>query len=427
MRVERRRSYRGGSASSMLLVVLLLLVVVVPSVYGSAVAAIPPKQPNPVVSLVGYVKDSAVRTINGVILLKTHHSRCNAIRAKLKVYRQQLQEQWENEGKTAGSSKKDIQKQLLRRMGGISYEEFCFLRRGKEDRGKLFNLIFISFGAPRFLPYALMFNPTMLPSTFQVPDTSHPLDNPLGWAHALTHGLLEMEASAATEPNLGIWSTIFRQRRKKLAQYSLLQSMAQATQSALQEGTPVADLLAKLPTPSSRKEERLAHWPSVVTQAVARTISGSSGGGLIAQLTPNFMTRSKLLTQLESIAAADDFLRETGAIPHQRTLLEAACRDRLLLLQQHPNTVMPIATLQEELKQWLDVTAHHPTHVGRLVVLLHNGCTAMRTTTATDSNNSMAHLLYQQQGNSPPKSAGEAVEETKKKGRRRKQKQRVKQ
>jgi hypothetical protein len=59
-----------------------------------------------------------------------------------------------------------MKQQLQNINGGISYEEYIFLQLGKEDRGKVMNLAFLMYGAPKILPYALMFNKNMLPSTF---------------------------------------------------------------------------------------------------------------------------------------------------------------------------------------------------------------------------------------------------------------------
>lgn len=50
--------------------------------------------------------------------------------------------------------------------GSISYPEFSLMQRGVEDRWKLLNVMSLMVFASDFAPYALMFYPQMLPSTF---------------------------------------------------------------------------------------------------------------------------------------------------------------------------------------------------------------------------------------------------------------------
>lgn len=122
---------------------------------AAAAAATSNNNKNVVVQLFGYVKTSITRTIDGCGQLWSNHGKCNAIRKKIAVYRDELKHRWEEENESLSNE----QKQLLKtKIGGISFEEYSFLQKGKEDRGKVMNLLFLMWGAPRFLPYALLFN-----------------------------------------------------------------------------------------------------------------------------------------------------------------------------------------------------------------------------------------------------------------------------
>ena len=70
--------------------------------YGSAVAAPPVASQkteggNPVGQLVGYVKDSVVRTVDGTKEMWSNHGRCKEIRGKQKEHREKLKNEWEFE------------------------------------------------------------------------------------------------------------------------------------------------------------------------------------------------------------------------------------------------------------------------------------------------------------------------------------------
>jgi len=154
------------------IIFLALLFTAIPVTLGSAVAAPVAASPsastaaaatvsttaatggggggNPVMQLVGYVKDSVVRTVDGCGLLWKNHQRCNDIRSKQKTHREKLQSKWEMEGRMTPEEMKNKLKMVN---GGITYDEFTFLGKGKEDRGKLMNVVFLMVGAPRFLPY----------------------------------------------------------------------------------------------------------------------------------------------------------------------------------------------------------------------------------------------------------------------------------
>jgi hypothetical protein len=138
---------------------------------SAAVTAPAAAKSNPVGQLVGYVKTSVVRTVDGCQELWSNHGRCNDIRRKMKQHSDGVREQWETDAADSGvtnpMTKQEIKQRLKSVQGGITYDDYIFLQKGKEDRGKVLNMGFLMWGAPKFLPYALMFNPDMLPSPFQ--------------------------------------------------------------------------------------------------------------------------------------------------------------------------------------------------------------------------------------------------------------------
>lgn len=70
-----------------------------------------------------------VRYATGMKELYTNHQRCNAIRQKQKDYREKLRKQWEFEESTLTQT--DLKARLAKVNGGITYDEFLFLVKGK--------------------------------------------------------------------------------------------------------------------------------------------------------------------------------------------------------------------------------------------------------------------------------------------------------
>jgi hypothetical protein len=166
---QQVHSSATGASSQTLTVPSSASSVSTPAASVSVSAAATSSTPNPVGQLVQYVKTSVVRTVDGCGELWSNHGRCNDIRKKMQQHRDAVREQWETDAIDSGVSmtKQDIKQRLKSVQGGITYDDYTFLSKGKEDRGKVMNMVFLMWGAPKFLPYALMFNPDMLPSPFQ--------------------------------------------------------------------------------------------------------------------------------------------------------------------------------------------------------------------------------------------------------------------
>ena len=88
----------------------------------------------------------------------------SAVRGGLTRFREGTGDMWAN-GKAAGSIRKRIQK------GGepASYPELVLLRKSGEDLGKLVQAGVMCVVAPEYIPFALVFYPNALPSTFERP------------------------------------------------------------------------------------------------------------------------------------------------------------------------------------------------------------------------------------------------------------------
>jgi hypothetical protein len=398
MRVVRTRPL---SRMAGLLCLLMLLSHLPISIDGSAVSAAPAttmvghhdqKNPNFLLGIVSYVKDQAVRTAMGCGKLYTNHSRCNAIRAKLKANRQRVKQFWEAEGLYENDTPSQIQKRLQDVMGGISYDEYIFLERGKEDRGKLFNVVFLMFGAPKFLPYALMFNPDLLPSSFVKEEPFVDLSR----GPAILTMLSRVEQEAAKEPQVGLIPSILGRKQQMVQQHAFLNDIVTQTTSIMKCFPPNAtqltqSILAQIPRPEGRHEERLAHLPPVIIQTMNRVVTGQAFPSLTAQLLPTFLQRGKLVAHLQKVAASDHFLRTNSLETIQsKRLLQEACRDRLL-----ETSKASVAELRQELQQWLEATSGttvQNNNAALLGLLAYNGCYQIRKD--QERTDSLTRLLF---------------------------------
>lgn len=345
---------------------------------------------NMVLSLVAYLKDSVVRTVSGCGQLWTNHGRCNEIRKKQTLFRESLRQQWDTQGRYEQETPKQISKRLQSQQGGISYEEYIFLQQGKEDRGKVMNLGFLIWGAPRFLPYAMMFNPDMLPSPFQqqkkltsnIPGES-PADNlSRERTQAVLSTLMIMEKQAVAVSggyldNINIFGKKKQADRKvtlqsvvaETGEFFRLPSRAQNPSTITTRATneqPTTQLLLERLAPHlyrtesdfSRSERRLCQVPPCMVQGLERAVTGQGLPGVIAQLTPAFMQRSKLVGHIQKVAASDNFLVQSGidldTIP--KRLLQEACQDRLIAVGSHRS----IQDMRSSLADWLDSVTSVP-------------------------------------------------------------------
>ena len=123
--------------------------------------------------------------------------------------------------------------------GGVTYDEFVYLFKGKEDRSKIMNMMSLMWGAPRVFPYALMFYPEILPGPFApLPDASGKESKlqklSRDRTHAVIKTLLAIETESRSVPALSKLN-IFgkkKQARKMDEMDSLGKSMSQIMASS---------------------------------------------------------------------------------------------------------------------------------------------------------------------------------------------------
>jgi hypothetical protein len=339
---------------------------------ASAIAATPSapavktENGNPATKLFGYVKDSVVRTIDGSKEMYANHGRCKQIRAKQKDHRDKLKEQWEFEER--GLTPEEMKKKLQSVNGGITYDEFIFLGKGKDDRGRLMNMVFLMWGAPRFFPYALMFYPDVLPTPFQpLPDASgretrlEKLSRQR--SHSVIQTLLSLEKEAKEVPGLAKINIFGKSKQQRNmdeinnldAAIGTVMSTPGATDGMGAKKTlgAIEDALYKT-DPLTRQEKRLVGVPKAIVLGLTNAVNGPAP---FTSFQPNFMRRGQVLTHIQKIAEADNFLVnekvDLSALSTAR-LLEA-CSDRMIGGPRRGNE-----ELRKSLSDWLDLAVVQP-------------------------------------------------------------------
>jgi hypothetical protein len=358
---------------------------------------------NVVSQLASYVKDSVVKTYDSCGALWQNHGKCNAIRKQQSLYREKIAEQWELQGLYAHESRKQVQKRLAQVQGGYSYGEYVFLQKGKEDRGKVLNMAFLMWGAPRFLPYALMFNPDMLPSTFVNEKKTQSLETPAQRisrerSAAILQTMAKLEQAAKAGGAGGYLSklNIFG-KKKQSEQQEKLVNVYDETRHVLGQGTfsprPILEKLERAVFRTnedfSRAEQRLASIPACIVQGLGYAISGQANAGILASLQPHFLHRGKVVTHLKKVTEADDFLVQADVDLDSIAprLLRDACSDRML---GGPDWTP--SELRQGLRDWLQLAVTEPAsrlahtdgdlyyngNVARLVLMGFYGCQGAR-------------------------------------------------
>ena len=365
---------------------------------------------NPVTQLFGYVKDSVLRLKDGSVEMVTNHKRCNTIRSKQKEYLAQIQ----------SNMSEDQIKKMGRRItpttGGISYEEFDFLQKGKEDRSKLGNIAFMMFAAPNFLPYTFMFFPDMLPGPFK------PATNRMGlqfnkWemisrerSHAVIKTLLDLERDARVPPALANLNPFGRGKTKR--RLERMQKFEETAAFILASKDASGKLGAKIalnifrneiyvPAASfSKKKQNLMHIPKIIIKGLATALDAPTAP---SKFLPTFFIRGRILNNLKKIENADQFLvnQNIDLNSIRSDLLVEACNARLIGGPERSDEEM-----RTGLEQWLNMAVKEPaTHVketglsyngnfARTVLLSFNAIDAVRDNRAASY---LPRLMFQGQ------------------------------
>ena len=322
---------------------------------------------NVVFQIFGYVKDSLVRTVDGTKEMWGNHGRCKQIRSKQNEYREKLKKQWEYEEK--GLTPRQMRERLAKVNGGVTFDEFNFLVKGKEDRSKLMNMVFLMWGAPRLFPYALMFYPEILPGPFApLPDASGKESKLQKLSRERTHSvirtLLAIETEARSVPALSKIN-IFgkkKQARKMDEMDSLGKSISQIMMASgpgsVGNGASVAlntmeDFLFS-PKPFTRAEQRFVAVPKSLTSGIHAAIDGPNP---LQKIMPNFMKRGQILTHVQKLNDIDNFLVDEKVDLNDLStarLLEA-CSDRMIGGPGQTDDEM-----RKHLSNWLDLGVNQP-------------------------------------------------------------------
>lgn len=378
----------------------------VPNVVAPAVSSSSDNS-NPILKLGGYVKDSFVRFKDGTVQLYTNHQSCNEIRSKQRAYLSKMAASLPAEEQKAASQYKIS-------AGGISYEEFVFLQKGKEDRGKLANIVLMMMFTPNFVPYAFMFFPDMLPSPFSM--STH---NKMGVAyskwdnisrertHAVVQAMLDLEKSARIPPmvsNLNPFKGGTKRMMEKMDKLGhqvggiLVANGAKGCEGAELVMEVLKDEIYKT-TKHTKKETSLSNLPKAVITGLGRALEAPSFNSLI----PNFVVRGKVLNSLKQIEVSDEFLVEQNIDLNtlSTTMLQDACHARLIGGIGRSDEEMIVS-----LSKWLDLAVKQPTRISkqgnlyynsnlaRAALLAYNAVDAARDERATSY---LPRLLFQGQ------------------------------
>jgi hypothetical protein len=329
---------------------------------------------NPVGQLVGYVKDSVVRMKDGSVQLYSNHKRCNEIRTKQREYL----------SITAASLPESEQKAAMKynvSAGGISYEEFNFLGKGKDDRGKLANILFMMVFSPNFVPYAFMFFPEMLPSPFAKPMNKMGLPH-TKWqeisrerTHAVVQTLLDLEKAARVAPMISNLNPFGKGKTKRMMEQIdrlghdiggfLLANDASGAQGAELVLKILKDEIYTVEKPK-KNHANLVAFPGAAVAGLGRALEAPSFNTLI----PTFIVRGKVLNALKKIESADQFLVAQNIDLNSLSpdLLHEACSDRLI------GGLGPSEDeLVERLGSWLDSTVRQPEKIVKETGAHYNG------------------------------------------------------
>jgi hypothetical protein len=340
----------------------------------AALEALGAKKGNPVGQLAGYVKDSFLRMKDGSVELYTNHQRCNEIRAKQKEYL----------AITAATLPEMEQKAALKysnTAGGISYEEYNFLVKSKDDRGKLANIVFMMVFSPNFVPYAFMFFPEMLPSPFAKPANKMGLAYS-NWdqisrerSHAVVQTLLDLEKAARVAPMVANMNPFGKGKTRRMMEDMdrLGHDVGGLLMAKDADGSQGAKLIHKvlkeeIYTSEKPKKDQttLTCLPKVVIKGLGRSLQAPSFNSLI----PAFIVRGKVLNSLKQLEGSDKFLVDQNIDLETLSpeLLQEACSDRLIGGPARSNDEMV-----EGLSTWLDIIVKQPEAVVKETGVHYNG------------------------------------------------------
>eukprot|EP00554_Chaetoceros_debilis_P006002 CAMPEP_0194078748 /NCGR_PEP_ID=MMETSP0149-20130528/5068_1 /TAXON_ID=122233 /ORGANISM="Chaetoceros debilis, Strain MM31A-1" /LENGTH=442 /DNA_ID=CAMNT_0038760063 /DNA_START=28 /DNA_END=1356 /DNA_ORIENTATION=+ len=318
---------------------------------------------NPIGQLTGYVKDSFLRMKDGSVQLYSNHKRCNEIRTKQKDHLAAIAATF-----PPNSPEQKAASKYRNNAGGVSYEEYNFLVKGKDDRSKLANIVFMMFFQPNFVPYAFMFFPDMLPSPFAMPKKqAMPFSKFENISRERTHAVLQtmidLEKSSRVPSMLSNMNPFGKGKtRRSMEKLDLLGRQAGGLLVANDaNGTKGAELVLKvlkdeIYTDVKPKNNNLGDLPKPLVKGLGRALEAPSFNSLL----PGFFVRGKIVNNLKQIEMADEFLVKENVDLNSLSslLLEETCSARLIGGPGRSNNDMV-----EGLEAWLDLSVRQPKEI----------------------------------------------------------------
>lgn len=352
----------------------------------------PSQSSNPLVQLANYVKKTCVDFKDGLFQMKADHRRCDGIRAKQRAF-----------AKARGAKRprgiRGIQ------TGGISYEEYDFLRKGLVDRNKLFAVVMVSICLPNYFVYYLWSFPDMMPTPFLKGREAREISRER--CHAVVSTLLEMEKGARVAP----WTSKLNPFGRGATERAMgrMGSLVATGCSALEEpGATGPDggrwvlerLRPRLYTsePPTKQQRLLAG--NVVPKQVMKGLTRAIGADPLNKGSSPFGVSA--IKHIESVALADEFLVDQGVDLGSLgpTLLTEACSARLI-----GNPGWTDERRREALASWLaeaevaprEAVAggggalHHNGNLARAALMCYN---AVDGTRDAGSDSGLARAMY---------------------------------
>jgi hypothetical protein len=335
---------------------------------------------------------------NGLGQMSTDSKRCNSIRQKQRTH-----------AKANGFSRprgiKGIQ------VGGISYEEYDFLRKGLVDRNKLLAVSVVMLCLPNYFVYYLWSFPDMLPSPFLKEKELREISRER--CHAVIKTLLDIEKGARVAP----WTAKLNPLGGKATQRAMdrLANFGDLACRDFQENGAVGPtggrvilqkLQGELYTKEAPGKKDLLLPASVIPKQVMKGLGKVIGADPLNKGSSPFGVG--VVKHIESVTMADEFIVNNMVDVNSidSTLLAEACSARLI-----GGDGWTDEERREALVAWLEETEIAPReatkngegyfngNLARAALMCYNAVDAVRD---SRSDSKMLRLMYQGQQKSSP-------------------------
>lgn len=286
------------------------------------------------------------------------HGKCNDIRAKQRSFRESLRSQWLEHG----ADSKDVAKRLKTVNGGISYEEFEFLQRGKEDRQRVLSFMVCSIFSPKALvPISWLAPLNVWPSHIQRPKLGMGETKLETLSRVRSHAVLKMILQVEQECTT-TFQNPFKSRTIRPQTLAMRNVVATAV-DLLMSGNLCPDSVLKCIDDKVYLKEEPKRGKGMITSIadpVVKWFGPMINGETIFYdgMVPTIFTRGFLASHLTRVKEADDFLVDQGVDLESlstKTIVDA-CNARMIGTLGRRDDEM-----REELREWLEHTTIDPT------------------------------------------------------------------